>query len=153
MRLDFRLTWRMATIEDNDTAGRTVVVRLKQWATRAGAMAINTSTGDNMSAGDNCDGHRRMLACRPGRGRTVALVDLRQGPVARDGTSRGAAIVFDLALREIEQAVRNEDRVCPFGTSRVAVAFGPDADTVSPTTLGQRLARAVRRSLVLGERA
>ncbi len=115
-------------------------------------MAINISTGDNMSTGDAADSDVPGADVPAERvGRTVALVDLRQGRVARDGITRGAAIVFDLALREIEQAVRNQDRVCPFGTTRVAVAFGPDADTVSPTTLGQRLARAVRRSLVLDD--
>jgi DNA-binding NarL/FixJ family response regulator len=94
-----------------------------------------------MSAGDAAHADVPM-----GRvGRTVALVDLRPGPSAPEG-ARGAPVVFALALREIEQAVRSEDRVCPFGSSRLAVAFGPDADTVSPRMLGQRLARAVRRS-------
>lgn len=100
----------------------------------------------NMSAGDAADADAPVDRV----GRTVALVDLRPGPGVRQGMSRGAAIAFDLALREIEQAVRGEDRVCPFGSSRMAVAFGPDADTVSPRMLAQRLARAVRRSMADG---
>ncbi len=80
-------------------------------------------------------------------GRTVALVDLRHHPRTTPGArTNGSATAFDLALQRIEQAVRSNDRVCPFGISRVAIAFGPDADAVAPKVLGQRLARAVRLS-------
>lgn len=77
-------------------------------------------------------------------GRTFALVDLRPGDPPGSGTA--TAQVAALALRSIEQAVRNEDRICPYATCRVAVGFGRDADVVSPRTLGERLARAIRRS-------
>src|ERR1700737_1125525 len=82
--------------------------------------------------------------------RTVALIDLRPITGYPDDTgSDGSAMLFDLALRKIEQVVRGDDRVCPFGISRVAIAFGPDADAVTPKTLGERLARAVRHSPLL----
>jgi DNA-binding NarL/FixJ family response regulator len=79
--------------------------------------------------------------------RTVALIDLRPGD-SEPGSigSDSSAVVFDLALRKIERVVRGDDRVCPFGISRVAIAFGPDAEAVTPKTLGERLARAVRHS-------
>jgi DNA-binding CsgD family transcriptional regulator len=107
-------------------------------------MAIKEPVGGAVDAGE-----------RTGlEGRTVALVDLRPDPKAPPISSSGQEIVFELALREIEQAVRGEDRVCPFATSRVAVAFGPDADALSPKTLAERLARAVRLSALLdGEAA
>ncbi len=82
-------------------------------------------------------------------GRTVALVDLGLDAATLPGGPSGSEPIADLALRAIEKAVRNGDRVCPFGIRRVAVAFGPDADAVSPRTLGDRLARAVRLSGVL----
>jgi DNA-binding NarL/FixJ family response regulator len=104
-----------------------------------GAMAIEMPVGGVARAGEWPDQ----------TGRTVAFVDLRHAPGAPHRASDATDIVFESALREIEQAVRGEDRVCPFGTARVAVAFGPDADTVSPRTLGERLARAVRQSAVL----
>jgi DNA-binding CsgD family transcriptional regulator len=48
-----------------------------------------------------------------------------------------------MALRSIQQTVRADDRVCPYALSRIAIAFGADADAVAPKTLGERLARAV----------
>ncbi|MGH9079723.1 MAG: hypothetical protein ACRDYE_06565, partial [Acidimicrobiales bacterium] len=102
-------------------------------------MAIKGPVGRAAEAGGNED----LM------GRTVALVDLRDDPGAPgwEGAD-GTAIVLEMALRKIEQAVRCGDRVCPFGTDRVAVAFGPDADAVSTKTLAERLARAVRPSAV-----
>jgi len=50
-------------------------------------------------------------------------------------------------LEFIERAVRSGDRVCPYGVSRIIVAFGPDAEAVAPNVLGERLARAVSQSL------
>ncbi len=106
-------------------------------------MAMKEPVGDAADAGERAGP----------MGRTVALVDLRHGSGAAHTQSQGSEIAFDLALREIEQAVRGADRVCPFATSRVAVAFGPDADAVSPKTLAERLARAVRLSALLGDEA
>jgi DNA-binding CsgD family transcriptional regulator len=50
-------------------------------------------------------------------------------------------------LEFIERTVRSGDRVCPYGVSRIVVAFGPDAEAVAPNVLGERLARAVSQSL------
>src|SRR5580704_15770445 len=86
--------------------------------------------------------------------RTMALVDLRPASMATSGERSGdSELAYELALRRIEQVVRDDDRVCPFGVSRVAIAFGPDADAVAPKTLGVRLARAVRLSTVADEQA
>ena len=52
------------------------------------------------------------------------------------------------AIRAIEHTVRPDDRVCPYGVSRIAIAFGPDADAVRPVVLGERLARAIGTGLV-----
>jgi DNA-binding CsgD family transcriptional regulator len=77
--------------------------------------------------------------------RTVALVDLRPVIGVHNDGGYDAGTAFELALRRIEQVVRADDRVCPFGVSRVAIAFGPDAEAVTPKMLGERLARAVRQ--------
>lgn len=79
-----------------------------------------------------------------GWARTVAHVDIRS---ALEGTTEPAATetarLLASALRRVEQTVRADDRICPFGVSRIAIAFGPDAEAVTPKTLGGRLARAV----------
>jgi DNA-binding CsgD family transcriptional regulator len=86
--------------------------------------------------------------------RTVAHVDLRPSATG-NGTSDliGCSspewsALLRRALHNIEQTVRSDDRVCPYGMSRIAIAFGPDADAVPPKVLGERLARAVGRGLV-----
>ncbi len=86
--------------------------------------------------------------------RTVAHIDLRpsvngNGPleVVVGASSEWGALV-GRALQNIEQTVRADDRVCPYGVSRIAIAFGPDADAVTPKLLGERLARAVGQGLV-----
>jgi len=56
--------------------------------------------------------------------------------------------VFGKALETIEQTVRSNDRVCPYGVSRIAIAFGPDVQAVAPRLLGERLARAIGQGLV-----
>jgi len=88
--------------------------------------------------------------------RTVAHVDLRpsvNGSAPSDAGRPSAewGAVLDGALHNIEQTVRSNDRVCPYGVSRIAIAFGPDADAVRPLVLGERLARAIGQGLV-GER-
>jgi len=88
--------------------------------------------------------------------RTTARVDLRptlygateRGPDTATGDPGGRTAVFRLALRSIERTVRADDRICPYGVSHVAVAFGPEADAVAPKRLGERLARAVGQGLV-----
>jgi len=82
---------------------------------------------------------------------TVARVDLRVGEVRAHGGYTGAdgtSAVFTTALGNIERTVRSDDRVCPFGLTHIAVAFGPDADAVTPRMLGERLARAVSQGHV-----
>jgi DNA-binding CsgD family transcriptional regulator len=86
--------------------------------------------------------------------RTVAHIDLRPSahgsgptdPVGFDSPEWSA--VLGRALHNIEQTVRSDDRVCPYGVSRIAIAFGPDADAVTPRVLGERLARAIGQGLV-----
>jgi DNA-binding CsgD family transcriptional regulator len=56
--------------------------------------------------------------------------------------------VLDGAIRNVEQTVRPDDRVCPYAVSRIAITFGPDADAVRPVVLGERLARAIGQGLV-----
>ena len=86
--------------------------------------------------------------------RTVADVDLRpsvdgSGPADLAGCrSVEWGAVLDRTLRNIERTVRSDDRVCPYGVSRIAIAFGPDADAVRPLVLGERLARAIGQGLV-----
>jgi len=92
------------------------------------------------------NGHAGPSAERPEPvSRTVALVDLRPVIGVHQDGEQDAGTAYELALRGIEQVVRSDDRVCPFGVSRVAIAFGPDAEAVTPKILGERLARAVRQ--------
>ena len=87
------------------------------------------------------------------RGRTFAHVDLQPSPLTRSwGGTRGTdpfvtGPALSPPLEFIERTVRSGDRVCPYGVSRIVVAFGPDAEAVAPNVLGQRLARAVTQSL------
>ncbi len=80
--------------------------------------------------------------------RIVACVDLglrdAKAPLVDGGGTRACG-----ALRRVEEVVRTGDRVCPLGTSRVAVAFGPEASEVPPRVLGERLTREVEKSLLL----
>lgn len=82
---------------------------------------------------------------------TVAHVDLRTAspdPADRSGTKS----THDMALLSIQRTVRADDRVCPYGVSRIGIAFGPAADAVAPKTLGERLARAVGNGTGHGRR-
>ena len=75
---------------------------------------------------------------------TLARVDLRTTTAGEgDRVTCHTGATHDLALRSIQQTVRADDRVCPYGLSRIAIAFGSDAAAVTPKTLGERLARAV----------
>jgi DNA-binding NarL/FixJ family response regulator len=88
--------------------------------------------------------------------RTTARVDLwsaapgTKGPGQESlmGGQAGRNAVLRRVLRSIERTVRPDDRICPYGVSHVAVAFGPEADAVSAKRLGERLARAVGQGLV-----
>jgi DNA-binding CsgD family transcriptional regulator len=83
---------------------------------------------------------------------TVAHVDLRTGsPDAADPSRTKSA--HDMALQSIQRTVRADDRVCPYGVSRIGIAFGPAADAVAPKTLGERLARAVGNGIGHGRRS
>lgn len=80
--------------------------------------------------------------------RTVACVDVRLSGSHPDGGNDGtAAALPESALQRIQGAVRADDRVCPIGTSTVAVEFGPVANGVPPQVLGYRLAQAIGRDL------
>ncbi len=105
-------------------------------------MAIGESTGV-VPDGGKCARAGSFSEMEPSA-RTVALIDLRYDQAVH-GECHDAARRFSLTLREIEHTVRGEDRVCPFGTTRIAVAFGSDADVVSPRALAERLARALRQ--------
>ena len=86
-------------------------------------------------------------ANRPRVARTVAHVDLRSRVAPADGPPVDP-ILLTLALDQVCQTVRADDRVCPYAVSRIAVEFGPAADAVTPRLLGQRLARAVGEGLL-----
>ena len=64
----------------------------------------------------------------------------------RGGQEAPPALALESAVRQIQMAVRADDRVCPIGTSLVAVEFGSAANEVLPQILGDRLARAVVHS-------
>ncbi len=84
---------------------------------------------------------------RPRVARTVAHVDLRSRVAPADSPPVDP-ILLTLALDQVCQTVRADDRVCPYAVSRIAVEFGPAADAVTPRLLGQRLARAVGEGLL-----
>jgi len=78
---------------------------------------------------------------------SIAWVDVRTVTSARWGRPVGVSTMA-YAQRKIGQSVRGDDRICPAGTSLVAVAFGPVAGTVPLRVLGDRLARAVGPGLL-----
>ena len=72
--------------------------------------------------------------------RTVACVDVT---LRTDTASDSASLAVASAVERIQQAVRADDRICPLGTSRLAIEFGASAGGVLPQVLGERLARAL----------
>jgi DNA-binding CsgD family transcriptional regulator len=74
---------------------------------------------------------------------TIAWIELR--PDTDRGDLRSHAVAD--ANRQIERAVRADDRVCPVNTSTVVVQFGRAASVVSLRDLGDRLARAIAPGL------
>jgi DNA-binding NarL/FixJ family response regulator len=94
-----------------------------------------------MESGPSGEAERRAV-------RTVACVDVRLNAYRPDGGSDGTTSPLpESALQRIQGAVRADDRVCPIGTSKVAVEFGPVANGVPPQVLGYRLAQAIGRDL------
>lgn len=93
------------------------------------------------------NGQGAKAANRPRVARTVARVDLRS-PLPPTDAPPADPILLSLALDQVCQTVRADDRVCPYAVSRIAVEFGPAADAVTPRLLGQRLARAVGQGLL-----
>jgi DNA-binding CsgD family transcriptional regulator len=84
---------------------------------------------------------------------TVARVDLRPTTPLGAGGSPEAGAAHEMALRSIQRTVRADDRICPYGLSRIAVAFGADAEAVTPRRLGERLARAVGQGATANRRS
>jgi DNA-binding CsgD family transcriptional regulator len=93
------------------------------------------------------DGQGTKAPNRPRVARTVAHVDLRSRVAPADGPPIDR-MLLTLALDQVCQTVRADDRICPYAVSRIAVEFGPAADAVTPRLLGQRLARAVGQGLL-----
>jgi DNA-binding CsgD family transcriptional regulator len=75
--------------------------------------------------------------------RTVACIDVRVAGGARHQDSRTKPVVVQFALGQIQRVVRAGDRICPMGTSRLAIEFDPIASGVPPQVLGDRLAQAI----------
>jgi len=100
--------------------------------------------GGNMQNDFDCVPREQAVAQATG---TVAYVDVRVAEVGIRGSHEApAATALEFAVRQIQMAVRADDRVCPIGTSLVAVEFGSVANEVLPQVLGDRLARAVVRN-------
>ncbi len=73
--------------------------------------------------------------------RTVAHVNL--GSADSKGPSSDPVHLLESALARLEQTVRSNDQICPFALTRIAIAFGPDAEAVTTRSLGERLARSL----------
>jgi len=76
---------------------------------------------------------------------TVACIDVRIAGDRAGADHNGTLYrtVLARALGLLQGVVRPDDRICPIGRSRVAIAFGPVASKVQPQALGSRLAHAV----------
>ncbi len=84
--------------------------------------------------------------------RTVACINVRvAGPGTCGSGTRPAVARF--ALRQVQNAVRSGDWVCPMGTSRLAVEFSSIANGIPPQVLGDRLAQAIGHNVVLDQSA
>jgi len=77
---------------------------------------------------------------------TLAWIDVRLAAGATGDGEASDAVALESGLRQIQKAVRADDRICPVGTSCVAVEFGSVAIEVLPQVLGDRLARAVAQN-------
>ena len=74
---------------------------------------------------------------------TVACIDVRMAAGATRNCAAPKTAMLEFGLRQIQNVVRADDRICPFGISCLAVEFGFVANEVLPQVLGDRLARAV----------
>ena len=115
------------------------------WTVGVAAMDGAAARGAAVERGQRMTG--TIEGAEAGRGAdrgTVAWIEFGTQPGTRN---RDAAHLDDLALgqarRQIERAVRGDDRVCPVSTASVVVEFGSVAAGVSPRALGDRLARAI----------
>jgi DNA-binding CsgD family transcriptional regulator len=73
--------------------------------------------------------------------RTVAHVDLAS--TNGKGPAADPVNLLECALARLEQTVRANDQICPFGLTRIAIAFGADAEAVTTKSLAERLARSL----------
>lgn len=78
--------------------------------------------------------------------RTIACIDVDLS----GGIEGQTAELLRSTLRMVQGAVRAEDRVCPMSATRLAVEFGPVANSVPAHVLGFRLAQAIGRNLPAG---
>jgi DNA-binding CsgD family transcriptional regulator len=81
-------------------------------------------------------------------GRAVGAIAWITLGTDHDPTALAGAV--DHALRQLVQAVRADDCICPVATSCVAVQFGPVASAVPSEVLGDRLVRAIGPGLSAG---
>src|SRR5271165_4521295 len=95
--------------------------------------------GGSMATDLQSDSSRDASEC--GAARTVARVDL--GSANSKGPAADPVRLLESALARLEQTVRANDQICPFGLTRIAIAFGPDAEAVPTRSLGERLARSL----------
>jgi DNA-binding CsgD family transcriptional regulator len=84
--------------------------------------------------------------------RTVACISVRVAGSGSCGPTNKPAVAR-FALRQVQNAVRSGDRVCPMGTSQLAVEFSPIANGIPPQVLGDRLAQAIGGQVVLDRSA
>jgi DNA-binding CsgD family transcriptional regulator len=96
---------------------------------------------------DRRSAERRSWVPNPGC-RIIACVDVE--PVRGDEPAPTPNVLWDLAMRRMEGAVRPGDWICMLGGSRLAVCFGNGAHRIPPSALGRRLARAMGDHLVVG---
>ncbi|HXW36201.1 MAG TPA: LuxR C-terminal-related transcriptional regulator [Acidimicrobiales bacterium] len=92
----------------------------------------------------------RRPATSPGSKQVVACLDIR-AMARRPLTEPDVSLVQAVALRRLQRAIRPGDHVCLSGGSRLAVCFGPVAEGVDASRLGERLAGALGDRLTLGE--
>lgn len=82
---------------------------------------------------------------------TVACLDVRpatDAPKVSPGPADPGVVTF--ASQRIQQVVRDDDRICPMGASRLTVVFGAGGTAIPAPLLGERLARAVGQHLLVG---
>jgi DNA-binding CsgD family transcriptional regulator len=79
----------------------------------------------------------------------IACVDVE--PVVSDRREPvSKTVLWDLAVRRMERAVRPGDWICMLGGRRLAVCFGNGAHQIEASDLGRRLVRAMGNHLAIG---